>query len=114
MEFKYLELTYSTVISGLTNCHYFLFYYLLFISYIKKGSIYEWVRLHRLHHQTFKTAEDPFYSDKDFLNAQVFAHVRKLSPRQEKLLQSVDMKDIEDDSIVMFQKRYELIHSNNF
>jgi stearoyl-CoA desaturase (Delta-9 desaturase) len=58
-----------------------------------------------LHHQTFKTSDDPFYSDKDFLHAQVFAHIRKLSPRQEKLLDTVNMKDMEEDGIVMFQKR---------
>lgn len=38
--------------------------------------------------------------------AQVFAHIRKLSPRQETLLEGVNMKDIEDDRIVMFQKRF--------
>lgn len=70
-----------------------------------QGSIYDWVRIHRLHHQTFKTSDDPFYSDKDFLHAQVFAHIRKLSPRQEKLLETVNMKDIEEDGLVMFQKR---------
>ena len=70
-----------------------------------KGSIYDFVRIHRLHHQTFKTSDDPFYSDKDFLHSQVFSHIRKLSPRQEKLLASINMKDIEDDGIVMFQKR---------
>lgn len=59
-----------------------------------------------MHHKTFKTADDPFYSDRDFLSAQVFAHIRKLSPRQEKMLEDVDMKDIEDDGIVMFQKRF--------
>lgn len=70
-----------------------------------KGSIYDWVKIHRLHHEKFKTADDPFYSDKDFLHAQVLSHIRKLSPRQEKLLKEVNMKDIEDDGIVMFQKR---------
>jgi fatty-acid desaturase len=70
-----------------------------------QGSIYDWVKIHRLHHQTFKTSDDPFYSDKDFLHAQVFSHIRKLSPRQEKLLETIDMKDIEEDGIVMFQKR---------
>ncbi|CRK94612.1 CLUMA_CG008112, isoform A [Clunio marinus] len=71
-----------------------------------QGSIYDWVRIHRLHHQTFKTQDDPFYSDKDFLHAQVFAHIRKLSPRQEKLLEAVNMKDVEEDGFVMFQKRF--------
>lgn len=71
-----------------------------------QGSIYDWVKYHRLHHQTFKTADDPYYSEKDFLHAQVFAHIRNLSEKQEYLLKNVDMKDLEEDKIVMFQKRF--------
>ncbi|XP_050084727.1 acyl-CoA Delta-9 desaturase [Anopheles aquasalis] len=71
-----------------------------------QGSIYDWVRMHRLHHEKFRTVDDPYYSDKDFLHAQVFANIRQLSERQEKLLQTVDMSDLEADSIVMFQKRF--------
>lgn len=71
--------------------------------------MYDWVQYHRLHHRTFKTADDPYYSEKDFLHAQVFAHIRSLSPKQEYLLSQVDMKDLESDKIVMFQKKYVLI-----
>lgn len=71
-----------------------------------QGSIHDWVRMHRLHHSTFKTADDPFYSDGTFLDAQVFAHIRKLSARQEAMLLDVDVADLEADSIVMFQKRF--------
>lgn len=39
------------------------------------------------------------------MDAQVFSHIRKFSPRQEKLLEEIDMSDIEADGIVMFQKR---------
>lgn len=48
---------------------------------------------------------DPFYSDKEFLDAQVFAQIRGFSPHQEHLLKQIDMKDLEADGIVMFQKR---------
>ncbi|XP_055324506.1 acyl-CoA Delta-9 desaturase [Sitodiplosis mosellana] len=71
-----------------------------------QGSIYDWVQYHRLHHRTFKTSDDPYYSEKDFLHAQVFAHIRNLSPKQEYLLKQVDMKDLEADKIVMFQKKF--------
>lgn len=70
-----------------------------------QGSIYDWVRLHRLHHKTFKTPDDPYYSDGTFLDAQVFAQIRSLSPRQAAMLRDVDVSDLEEDSIVMFQKR---------
>lgn len=76
----------------------------MFVSF--QGSIYDWVQYHRLHHRTFKTADDPYYSEKDFLHAQVFAHIRSLSPKQEYLLKQVDMKDLESDKIIMFQKKY--------
>ncbi|EGK96641.1 AGAP003051-PB [Anopheles gambiae str. PEST] len=42
----------------------------------------------------------------DFMHAQVFANIRKLSPRQEQLLAAVDMSDLEADGIVMFQRRF--------
>lgn len=71
-----------------------------------QGSIYDCVQMHRLHHEKFRTPDDPYYSDKDFLHAQVFANIRKLSPRQEKLLEKIDMHDLEADKIVMFQKRF--------
>lgn len=71
-----------------------------------QGSIYDWVQYHRLHHRTFKTADDPYCSEKDFLHAQVFAHIRSLSPKQEYMLKQIDMKDLESDKIVMFQKKY--------
>ncbi|XP_070498186.1 acyl-CoA Delta-9 desaturase [Chironomus tepperi] len=70
------------------------------------GSIYDFVRSHRLHHKAFKTPDDPYYSDKDFMSSQVFAHIRKFSARQEKLIEEVNMKDIEEDGVVMFQKRF--------
>lgn len=62
--------------------------------------------MHRLHHQTFKTPHDPYYSDKEFLDAHVFAQIRNLSPHQEELLKAIDVKDLEEDKIVMFQKKY--------
>jgi len=71
-----------------------------------QGSIYDWVKVHRLHHSTFKTDDDPFYSNINFLHAQILAHIRKTSPRQDELLKSVDVKDLEEDRIIMFQKRF--------
>lgn len=71
-----------------------------------QGTIYDWVKLHRLHHKTFKTSDDPYYSDKDLLSGHVFAQIRKLSPHQEKLLKEIDVKDLLEDKVVMFQKRY--------
>uniref|UniRef100_A0A182IXB6 Fatty acid desaturase domain-containing protein n=1 Tax=Anopheles atroparvus TaxID=41427 RepID=A0A182IXB6_ANOAO len=82
------------------------FILMIFQTLAGQGSIYDWVRMHRLHHAYFRTVDDPYYSDKDFLHGQVFANIRKLSARQEKLLQAVDMADLEADRIVMLQKRF--------
>uniref|UniRef100_A0A336M291 CSON009060 protein n=1 Tax=Culicoides sonorensis TaxID=179676 RepID=A0A336M291_CULSO len=82
------------------------FVLMIFQTLAGQGSIYDWVRLHRLHHEKFKTSDDPYYSDKDFLHAHVFAQIRTLSPKQEELLKKVDMIDIEADNIVMFQKKF--------
>lgn len=79
--------------------------FILFL-FVKQGPIYDWVQYHRLHHKTFKTVDDPYYSEKDFLHSQVFAHIRSLSPKQEYMLQQIDMTDLDDDKIIMFQKKY--------
>ncbi|XP_055379280.1 acyl-CoA Delta-9 desaturase [Condylostylus longicornis] len=71
-----------------------------------QGSIYNWVRAHRLHHEKFKQDDDPFYSKKDFFSAHVTAQLRGYSVEQEKMLEAVDMKDLEEDDVVMFQKRF--------
>lgn len=63
------------------------------------------MKKHRLHHQAFRTSNDPYYSEKEFLDAHVFAQIRSLSPQQEEMLKSIDMSDLEEDKVVMFQKR---------
>lgn len=58
-----------------------------------------------MHHKTFKTPDDPYYSDKDLMHAQVLAQFRKLSVKQQRMLDEIDMSDIEQDPVVMFQKK---------
>ncbi|RZC35592.1 acyl-CoA Delta(11) desaturase, partial [Asbolus verrucosus] len=69
-------------------------------------SIYNWVRLHRLHHKYFQTDLDPHCPQKGFLYSHCVTDNLKLSPAQEKALEEVDMSDIENDKVVMFQKKY--------
>ncbi|XP_054083378.1 acyl-CoA Delta-9 desaturase [Zeugodacus cucurbitae] len=71
-----------------------------------QGSIYGWVQTHRLHHQKFRQEDDPFYSGRNFLAAQVHSQIMSYTPEQEQLLKQVDMSDIEEDKVVMFQKKY--------
>ncbi|KAJ3641788.1 hypothetical protein Zmor_028266 [Zophobas morio] len=69
-------------------------------------SIYNWVRLHRLHHKHFQTDLDPYNPRKGFLYSHFICNSLKLSPAQEKLLDEIDMSDLENDKVVMFQKKY--------
>ncbi|KAJ2949875.1 hypothetical protein O0L34_g11194 [Tuta absoluta] len=70
-----------------------------------QGSIYDWVRHHRLHHEQFNTENDPYDHRGGFLYAHILSRMRKLSPLQSHLLEKVDMTDLEADSIVMWQHR---------
>lgn len=67
------------------------------------------MRWHRLHHQHFGTDLDPYNPSKGFWYAHVIGLIRKLSPAQEKALEEVDMSDIEEDKVVMFQKKYYIV-----
>ncbi|XP_017472762.1 PREDICTED: acyl-CoA Delta(11) desaturase isoform X1 [Rhagoletis zephyria] len=71
-----------------------------------QGPIYGWVQAHRLHHQKFRHEDDPFYSAHNFLAAQVHAQIMSYTPEQQQLLNDVDMSDIQQDKVVMFQKKY--------
>lgn len=63
------------------------------------------MQYHRLHHALFGTDVDPYDHKKGFLYAHMLTRLKKLSPYQEKLKEQIDMSDIENDSIVMFQKK---------
>ncbi|XP_030559149.1 acyl-CoA Delta(11) desaturase [Drosophila novamexicana] len=71
-----------------------------------QGTIYSRVQAHRLHHAKFQEDEDPYYSKQSFMYAQLHGNLLKYSRQQEQLLLNVDMSDMENDGIVMFQKRY--------
>ncbi|KAB0796845.1 hypothetical protein PPYR_10906 [Photinus pyralis] len=73
---------------------------------VGQGSIYEWVKYHRLHHEQFCTHNDPYNPTKGFIYTHVYCFIRKPTPEQEELANKIDMSDLEQDSVVMFQKRY--------
>ncbi|XP_061730135.1 acyl-CoA Delta-9 desaturase [Cydia pomonella] len=79
---------------------------MVFQTLAGQGSIYDWVQNHRLHHATFDTDDDPYNHKKGFLYAHVLTRMRKLSPYQEKLKGSIDVSDLHDDPVVMFQKKF--------
>ncbi|KAH1022451.1 hypothetical protein HUJ04_011851 [Dendroctonus ponderosae] len=66
------------------------------------GSIYEWVRWHRLHHKYIGTDLDPYNSKSGFFQAQFISLTMDLSPAQQEALKEIDVTDLENDKIVMF------------
>ncbi|XP_025830435.1 acyl-CoA Delta(11) desaturase [Agrilus planipennis] len=71
-----------------------------------QGTIYDWVRVHRLHHKYFATEKDPFNPSRGFWYAHIKGLLKRPSATHEKLLNEVDMSDIEKDNVVMFQKKF--------
>ena len=71
-----------------------------------QNPIYVWVRDHRVHHKYTETDADPHNAKRGFF----FAHMGWLMMKKhpEVFLKgcSIDMSDIQCDSVVMFQKRY--------
>ncbi|EDV93154.1 acyl-CoA Delta-9 desaturase [Drosophila grimshawi] len=71
-----------------------------------QNSIWEWTRDHRVHHKFTDTHADPHNSRRGFF----FAHMGWLLCRKHPDVgskgKSIDMSDIEQDPVVMFQKKY--------
>lgn len=58
-----------------------------------------------MHHKYFGTDLDPFNPSKGLIFAHFVSVTLKPSPAMEKLIKEIDMSDLEQDKIVMFQKR---------
>ncbi|XP_050532112.1 acyl-CoA Delta-9 desaturase-like isoform X2 [Daktulosphaira vitifoliae] len=74
-----------------------------------QNHIYEWVRDHRVHHKFTDTDADPYNSARGFF----FSHIGWLLVRKHKDVygkgKTIDMRDLEDDPVVMWQKKYYLL-----
>jgi len=66
-------------------------------------SLYNWARDHRLHHRYTDTEADPHNSNRGFFFSHIGWSVILPHPEVEKQLKSVDMSDIEQDKVAMFQ-----------
>lgn len=75
------------------------------IIILLKGSLYDWVVEHRLHHTHFGTEKDRFNPNRGFLFAYFTNRLMSGHPDYEKLLKTVEVKDLLQDPIVMWQKR---------
>jgi stearoyl-CoA desaturase (delta-9 desaturase) len=71
-----------------------------------QNHIYEWSRDHRMHHKYSETHADPHNAKRGFF----FAHIGWLMCRKHESVKEkgkgLDMSDLEQDSVVVFQKKY--------
>eukprot|EP00112_Aurelia_sp_Birch-Aquarium-sp1_P010479 Seg2237.2 transcript_id=Seg2237.2/GoldUCD/mRNA.D3Y31 product="Acyl-CoA desaturase" protein_id=Seg2237.2/GoldUCD/D3Y31 len=78
----------------------------LFNNISGQNHIYEWARDHRCHHKYSETNGDPHNATRGFF----FSHVGWLLVRKHKDIKSkgakLNLDDLHNDPIVMFQKRY--------
>lgn len=71
-----------------------------------QNSIYVWTRDHRVHHKFTETDADPHNAKRGFFFAHIGWLMMKKHPDVIKKGSAIDMSDIEQDSIVMFQHRH--------
>jgi len=82
---------------------------MLLNSIANQGTIYHWSRDHRTHHRHSDTIADPHDSTRGFFFSHMGWLLLKKSPTVTEARRKIDMSDLEDDPIVMFQQR---IHSS--
>lgn len=73
---------------------------------VGQGSIYDWVLDHRIHHKHFGTEKDPYNHNRGFFYAHMGSRMLTKPANYDALAKEIDMSDLEQDKVVMFQKRY--------
>ena len=71
-----------------------------------QNSIYVWARDHRVHHKFTETDADPHDATRGFFFAHIGWLMMKKHPNVIRKGSVIDMSDIEQDSVVMFQHRH--------
>ncbi|XKL62345.1 hypothetical protein PGB90_002178 [Kerria lacca] len=69
-----------------------------------QGCVYDWVLDHRIHHRYHGTDIDPYNYKKGFLYAQITGKLFTPHPENERIKRKICMSDIEEESLVMWQK----------
>ncbi|PNF17902.1 Acyl-CoA Delta(11) desaturase [Cryptotermes secundus] len=71
-----------------------------------QNHIYEWARDHRVHHKFSETDADPHNAKRGFFFSHVGWLLMKKHPDVKSKGKVVDMSDLEEDFVVVFQRRY--------
>ena len=88
--------------------------FMLANSAAHQGSIYHWVRDHRMHHRYTDTELDPHSIQYGFWYSHIGWLFFRKNDKIREAIGNIDMSDIEKDSIVMFQHKHYFIFSNLF
>lgn len=88
--------------------------FMLANSAAHQGSIYHWVRDHRMHHIHTDTELDPHSIQYGFWYSHIGWLFFRKSEKFREAVAKIEMGDIEMDSIVMFQRKNYVILSNLF
>lgn len=81
---------------------------MLFNCGANQGSIYHWSRDHRLHHKFSDTDLDPHNINQGFFYSHVGWLLVKKTPELKEEGRKIDMSDLKNDPVVMFQKKHYL------
>uniref|UniRef100_A0A3B4AQT7 stearoyl-CoA 9-desaturase n=1 Tax=Periophthalmus magnuspinnatus TaxID=409849 RepID=A0A3B4AQT7_9GOBI len=73
-------------------------------SMASQNDIYEWARDHRVHHKYSETDADPHNATRGFFFAHVGWLLVRKHPDVKEKGQKLDMSDLEEDKVVMFQR----------
>ncbi|KAF9410523.1 hypothetical protein HW555_010420, partial [Spodoptera exigua] len=71
-----------------------------------QNSVYTWCRDHRLHHRYSDTDADPHNSKRGFFFCHIGWLMHKKHPYVKKFGNIIDLSDLQNDWMVMFQKKY--------
>jgi len=83
---------------------------LFFYTMAGQSSVYNWVKVHRVHHKFAETVKDPLNFRRGFFFAHVGWYCLSYHPACEKEMQRIDLSDIKADKDIMFQyKNYEIL-----
>jgi stearoyl-CoA desaturase (delta-9 desaturase) len=90
------------------------FIFMLANSAAHQGSIYHWVRDHRMHHRHTDTELDPHSIEYGFMYSHIGWLFFRRTDKFRVAAREIQMGDMENDSIVMFQHRNYFAMSNLF
>ena len=75
---------------------------MILVSFASQGSIYNWVRDHRIHHKYSDTNADPHNSNNGFFFSHMGWLITKKDKEVIKAYKTMDCSDLKDDRVVMF------------